>query len=198
MRTQGEAYLTSPEAERLRNVLRDRETIPKRKSAPSGWGVPLLLAAVALGSVLLFLSGPEQPVAVHDDLSPKGGAELLLWIEDPEGPVPRREDWVPSNARLQAGLSSPSGVFVAGFVRDGAEVVRLFPAERQAQSFSPDATGPLGPSFRADSRTTELSVIFYLSQEPFDVDVVEASMRNGGHVSFPGTVLERKLGVRSR
>jgi hypothetical protein len=158
----------------------------------------MLLAALSLGAVLLFVPGGLAPVAVNDDLSPKGGAEILLWVESPEGPLPLHEDSVPRDTRLQLGLSAPSPAFVAGFARDAEQVVRLFPRDGLPHEFSPDAETPLGPSFRVDEGTSDLSLTVYISDEPFDVGALEASLRSGGDVEFPGVVLERKVRVRSR
>jgi hypothetical protein len=196
MRRQGEAYLASPEAKRLRTQLRERE-LPRRVKPMQRWGASLLLAALSLGAVLLLVS-PETPEQARVDLMPKGTAELLLWMDSSEGPVPLTGDSVLDDARIQVGLAPSESGFAAGFLREGKRITRLFPGTAQSLEVGAGAALPHGPSFRVDAETRELTVLVYVSPEPFDVEALEASLGRASDPDFRGSVLERKVRVRER
>lgn len=208
MRRAGAAYLASPDAQRVRELIWEREP-PSGRQRPAArggaevvrrlWG-PLLLAAISLGAVLLLLSSPSPRDGSNTgaDLTPKGGPELVLWLDGTDGPVPVQTDTVPVDTRIQSGLSSPSSGFVSGFVRDGDGLVKLFPEGKQALPYTAGLAKALGPSFRVDSGTHEVTVTLYFSEEPFDVARLERTLRAGGEAAFPGRVLERRLRVQQR
>lgn len=200
MQRQGDSYLASPEAERARTLIRDREPAA-RKRTPQGrilpsW-TPLLLAALSLGAVALFLQGPrpEEREGSGVDLTAKGPAELLLWVDEPAGPVPLAGDSIPFDTKIQCGIRSTVPGFVAGFVRDGDGLVRLFPDGKEPLAYAPGTPAPLGPSFRSDPGLVTVSL--YFASERFDVAALEAALRRGD-ATFDGMVLERRVSVASQ
>lgn len=192
MRQQGDGYLASPAADRVRELLRDGE---KGRGGAGGklyrlFG-PLLLAALSLGAVVLVLRAPRDGGESSGlDLVPKGQAELLLWVDGPSGASPLDGDSVPADTKIQCGLLSPDAGFVAAFVQDGDGRVRLFPDGREPLTYSPGTNAPLGPSFRADPGTVTVSL--YFAREPFDVAALEVALERGAP-AFDGIVLERQF-----
>lgn len=216
-KAQGDAYASSPSADALRQQLKDlddREVRPDRRAGPPVWAWGGALAAAA--SLALFFSGagqegivseqhsvglPDEPSfsAPLEPLSPKGGAQLGLWIEDgAEASVPLSESAVLHPGQcVQPTFGAPKSGFVALLLTTPAGVVvPLHPAGREHSAPLPAGPPvPLGPSFRLDEEVGTYQVTAYFSKASFSTkDLLAQDPKREG--SFAGVVSTRKFEVR--
>lgn len=154
------------------------------------WGGALAAAA----SLLFFFStsGPSpqdvEPSA-PDVLTPKGTAELTLWIEDEQGEAKRLPEAavLKPGARVQAMFTAPGPGFVALLIASPSEEqTQLYPVDGDQSAHVAAGSGtPIGPSFRVDEETGRYRITAYFSEEGFSTRSLLTE--EGAHKTLPFT-----------
>lgn len=206
---QGDAYMSSPSADALRQKLKGMEDGAARRTGRAGppvfwaWGGALAVAA----SVALVLStagreGIDELSSADpiESLTAKGSAQLTLWaVDEEETGVQLGEAAVLSpGKRVQPMFAAPSDGFVALVLTTPAGVVvPLVPAGReQSAPVVAGSPAPLGPSFRLDEEVGTYRVTAYFSESSFSTKGLPVQHPKPEQSSFAGTVSTRKFEVR--
>lgn len=209
----GRAYVDSPAAHSLRQRLGDLEAKAASRPGRTGsrlwaWG-GALAAAAALALVLSV--GPRDPSGARldpalageeggqvDALSPKGAAQLVLWLGD-EGQTSQRvgeSSILHPGDRLQPGFGAPGRGFVAlVLITPSGEAMQLHPlGQPQGAPLEARAPAPLGPSFRLDEELGAYRLVAYFSESGFST-VPLVARGSDDAAAFSGLVLLHRFEV---
>lgn len=214
-RALGQSYMSSPAARRLSQHLDELESRAPTRARPAlrplwAWSGALAAAAslalvVSVASQHLDLAQGDPPAAepVGEPaalLSPKGQAQLSLWVGD-EGVTPTvlGEAAVLRPAdRIQPVFASPSQGFVALLLTTPAgQIIKLYPGDQeQSAPWAAQPPAPLGPSFRLDEERGSYRVTAYFSESTFTTTELLTGDPEGHAASFSGLVLVHRFEVR--